>query len=194
MDALKKQNHTLSEYLAIEQNSQIKHEYHNGKVFAMAGGTYNHAVLCGNSYNELRNGLAKKGSQCKTFNSELKLAISNKNSYVYPDAMVICDSVAHDENDLNAVTNPVLVIEVLSKSTAEYDRNDKFHLYRQIPSLREYVLIEQDRAVVEVFFKPEGSDLWKISRYIGLDTSMLFESIALSIKMRELYFDVNLPV
>lgn len=183
---------SISEYIAQEKENNEKYEYHDGEIFAMAGGTYHHGLLCGNIYSELRRGIRKKGNNCKALSSEIKLNIKSRNSYVYPDAMVICNEVQKSAEDKHSVSNPTLIAEVLSKSTASYDRGDKFHLYRQIASLKEYVLIEQEKAVVEVYYKKEESDLWKITRYEGLDKTIFFESISIDIKMSDLYFDIEL--
>jgi len=161
-------------------------------VYELAGGSINHGLLCGNIYSEIRNGLNTKNNGCKTLNSELKLYISIKNSFVHPDAMVVCDKIKASESDKNSITNPTLIVEVLSNSTALYDRSDKFFLYRQIPSFKEYVLIEQDKYLVEVYYKPTSDDLWNISRFEGIDQIIHLQSINLKINMTDLYFDVNL--
>jgi len=137
---------SFDEYLKQEAESNQKYEYHDGKIFALAGGTVNHGKICGNIYSELRNQLKTKQSNCPPFNSDVKLFIKQSNSYVYPDTMVICedDNVGESKNNEHSVSNPKIIIEVLSKSTSGYDRGDKFYLYRQIPSFEEYVLIEQD--------------------------------------------------
>jgi len=185
---------TVEEYLKQEEESGIKYEYHEGEIYALAGGTINHGKLCGNVFGEIRTELKNKKSNCKPYTSEIKVHIEKTNSYVYPDSMVICGEMETSENELNSVTNPVLIVEVLSKSTAEYDRGDKFYLYRQLKSFKEYVLIEQDRYVVDVHYKNDNSDLWKITRYVGLEQMINLQSIGIEISMKELYFDVNLPI
>lgn len=179
---------TVEEYIKKETETKINHEYHDGKVYALAGGTLNHGLLCGNVYSEIRNQLTKKKSKCIPLTSEIRLFISERNSYVYPDSMVICGAIEKSEDEKNSVTNPILIVEVLSKSTAEYDRGDKFYFYRQLPSFKEYVLIEQDRHIVDVHYKREGSDLWQITRYEGLDKVIKLQSLAIEITMEELYF------
>lgn len=183
---------SLSDYIQIEKETSTKHEYHNGNLVALAGGSVHHGMLCGNSYSELRNVLKGK-TTCKAFTSEVKLYIESKNSFVYPDAMVICGEMERSTKEEQALTNPILIVEVLSKSTADYDRGDKFHLYRQIPSLQEYVLIEQDKAVVEIFYKHAHADLWQITRVEGLNQQLYLQSIDASIKMTDLYLDIELP-
>ncbi|NRB53214.1 MAG: Uma2 family endonuclease [Saprospiraceae bacterium] len=106
--------------------------------------------------------------------------------------MVICGAIERSIETKDAVTNPTLIVEVLSKSTIEYDKGDKFYFYRQVPSLQEYVLIEQNRYVVEVYFKKGKNDLWSISRYEGLDQFIKLQSVGIEISMKELYFDVDI--
>ena len=183
---------TVEEYLQQEVETGMKYEYQDGEIYAMAGGTLNHGLLCGNSYSEIRNKLREKGSSCKPFTSEVKIHVKKKNSYLYPDAMVICGNIELSKENGNSVANPILIVEVLSKSTANYDRGDKFYLYRQIPSLKEYVLIEQKKNVVDVHYKSPKSDLWRITRYEGLDQIIKLQSLGIEISMADLYFDINL--
>ncbi len=182
---------TVKEYLQHEVDTGQKHEYHDGLIYALAGGSLEHALLIGNIYSELRNGLKKKGSNCKPITNDAKLYIAKEDKYLYPDTMVICGEMERSKDVKDAVTNPILIVEVLSKSTTEYDRGDKFYFYRQIPTLQEYVLIEQNRRVVEVFYKKEKNDLWSISRYEGLNEIIKLQSIAIEISMQELYFDIE---
>jgi len=195
MKAHKLPRFSVEEYVQQEIDSNTKYEYHDGKIYALVGRTINHGLICGNVYSELRNELKTKGSNCLPFTSEVKLYIEKTNSYVYPDSMVICGEIESAKNEKNAVVNPELIIEVLSDSTAEYDRGDKFFLYGQIPGFREYVLIEQKRYVVDVHFKSNESDLWKITRYEGLDKIVKLQSIGVAIKMEDLYYrtEIDLP-
>jgi Uma2 family endonuclease len=192
MKAHKMPRLTIEEYILQEKESGQRYEYHDGKIFALAGGSVNHGLLCGNIYAELRSQLKAKGSNCKPTTSEIKLNIVKENSFVYPDAMVICGDLKKSNSDQNSVTNPILVVEVLSKSTSDYDRGDKFYIYRQIPSLQEYVLIEQARPQVEIFYKKPGTDLWRISRFEGLESKIQLQSVEIEISMSELYFDIEL--
>jgi len=180
-------NLSVKEYVQYEIESNTKFEYHDGKIYALAGGTVNHGKICGNAYNELRIQLKNNESDCFPFNSDVKLFIESTNSYVYPDSMVVCGEEEGENDAKNAVSNPVLIIEVLSKSTAAYDRGDKLYLYRGIPSFKEYVLIEQDKHVVDVHFKHKNSDLWSLTRYEGLDKVIYLQSLAIEISMKELY-------
>ncbi|MEL6638978.1 MAG: Uma2 family endonuclease [Bacteroidota bacterium] len=150
---------TPAEYLQRERASGDKYEFHDGRVYALAGGTVNHGLIGGN---------------------------------VYPDAMVICGGLEKSDEVVDALVNPLLIVEVLSKSTAEYDRGDKFYFYRQLPSFKEYILIEQDRYVVDVHYKRAQRDLWQITRYEGWEQRVKLQSLNLEISMEEWYFRVEL--
>lgn len=188
MDAEKLNKVTVREYLQLELDSQTRYEFHDGYIYALAGGSLNHGLICGNIFGEIRAGLKEKNSPCKATTSEVKLHIASENSFLYPDAMVICGDIAPSGADPNAVTNPILIVEVLSKTTSAYDRGDKFFLYRQIDTLQEYVLIEQHKAQVEIYQREAG--LWKITRVSGLGQSIALRSIGLEIRMEEIYRDV----
>lgn len=188
MKAQQLPNLSVEEYIQLERDSSARYEYHDGKIYALAGGTLNHGLICGNAYSSMRNALEKKGSACLPCTSEVKLHIGETNSFVYPDAMVICGEIEPAPEDQNAVVNPILIVEVLSESTAEYDRGDKFYLYRQIPGFREYVLIEQKKHVVDVHFKSDNSDLWRITRHEGLDKKIKLHSLGIEITMEALYY------
>ena len=182
-------NIALDEYIQIEQETGQKYEFHDGAIYALAGGTLNHGWICGNIFGELRSGLKSQGNKCRAMTSEIKLYIAAGNCYVYPDAMVVCGKIETNKKEVQSVTNPQIIIEVLSPGTEIYDRGDKFHLYRQVKSLKEYVLIDQAKPQVEIF-KKEG-DLWQISRTTGLAKSIYLSSIDLEISLAEIYNDIN---
>lgn len=188
-EAKPKEKISIAEYLEIGDQSEFKYEFHDGEVYAMAGGTLSHARISGNIFFELEAAFRNRKSLCKPFNTDAKVYIKAKNAFVYPDASVVCGKI-EETADGNGFCNPIVIIEVLSKSTAGYDRGEKFNLYRKLPSLREYVLIEQEKALVEVFSKQENADLWKISTYEGLDASVSLESVELEIPMTQIYLDV----
>lgn len=194
MKAVKISDLSVEEYLQIEAEGDIKYEYHNGQIFSLAGGTINHGLLCANIYTEIRNKLKANDANCKPLSSEIKLHVKSKryNSFLYPDTMVICGDLETSDTNQNAVKNPVLIVEVLSKSTADYDRGDKFHIYRQIPTLQEYVLIEQDKYIVDIHYKSTESDLWRITRIEGKDKMIKFQSLDIAIAMQDLFFDVEI--
>ena len=193
MEAYALTHYSFEEYVQLEAETGRKHEYHRGQVYAMSGGTIEHGTIGGNVFASLRAELRKQKKDGKARNSEIKVYIAAQDIYVYPDAMAICGKIQTSDKEANAVTNPTTIVEVLSKNTAHYDRGDKFYLYRQLPSLQEYVLIEQDKAVVEIFSKQPDSDLWRISRVEGLAASVAFSSLGVTLPMDAVYEDVEMP-
>ena len=187
MDAHRLTNLTIEEYLEIERETQTKYEYHDGSIYALAGGTLNHTTICGNIFYELKGKL--KNTSCRALSGEAKVYIKSQNKFVYPDSIAVCGEVKTSEKENNAITNPKVIVEVLSKSTASYDRGDIFHMYRQIESLEEYVLIEQEKPLVEIY-KRKG-DLWKITRVEGLESEIHLTSLDVRIKLQDIYDDVN---
>jgi Uma2 family endonuclease len=139
---------SYADYLAAEVRSETKHEYLDGEVHAMAGGTPEHAALAMALGASLVRAL--EGRPCRVFSSDLRLRIRETKLSTYPDLTVVCGTLEVDEEDPNAALNPVVVVEVLSETTAAYDRGAKAAHYRRIPSLREYVLVAQDEQRIEV--------------------------------------------
>lgn len=189
MDAQKLDNLSIDEYLKIERESNTKYEYHNGAIYAMAGGTLNHGLICGNIFGEVRNALREEESNCRVMNSEIKVHIQTKNCFVYPDAMIVCGEIEKSKTEPNSIINPKVVVEVLSKSTANYDRGDKFYLYRELESLEEYILIEQDKSQIDIY-KREGN-LWKITRISGIEQNLEISTLQISVELQEIYRDVE---
>ncbi|MBF0437832.1 MAG: Uma2 family endonuclease [Magnetococcales bacterium] len=172
---------TEEDYLQGELESEVRHEYVDGYVYAMTGGTDNHATISGNIFSEIRNFL--KGKKCKAFNAEMKVRTS-KTSFRYPDMMVVCDETS--KNNLYKEC-PVIVVEVISGSSRRIDTITKKREYLNIPTLKEYVLIEQNIAVVEVFRKDND---WNSDRYI-LGDEVCFTSIGLTLSVEEIYDRVD---
>lgn len=138
---------TEEQYLAIEENALFKSEFHNGQMFAMAGASPNHALFTNNMGAELRNRLP---SCCHAYSSDLKIKILTHGLYTYADCTVVCGEL---QLDREAVLSPILIVEALSPSTQGYDQGEKFAMYRTIPSLREYIMVHQDRRYVEHYAK-----------------------------------------
>ena len=175
---------SADEYLVMEEAAVYKSEFRNGEVLAMSGGTPNHSEIIANTLTQLKN--AMKGSLCRVFDSNLKVKIETSNTYVYPDATVICGKPKLDEKSNHVITNPMLIVEVLSESTGAHDRGEKFHLYQQIPTFREYMLIEQKTPQVDIFSKnAEGK--WMIESYFGLDAVVELRSLNVKIPMAGIY-------
>lgn len=179
---------SFEEYLSIEASSNTKHEFHNGMIFAMAGGTVEHGLISGNFLVELTTALRAKKSNCRPINGDVKLHIKSSNKYLYPDTMVICGEIEELKNASNSISNPTVIVEVLSKSTEGYDRGDKFFFYKQIPSLQSYILVDQYQPLIDLYTRK--SDLWKINRIEGLDQKIEIPSLGIQLNMRDLYLDV----
>jgi Uma2 family endonuclease len=173
------------EYLAWEEEQLEKHEYVDGEVFAMAGAGEGHVTVTGNVYMALRQHL--KGSPCRTFMSDMKVQADTASSYFYPDVVVTCSP--RDVQDPLIKREPTLIVEVLSPSTAAYDRGGKFSAYRQLASLQEYVLIDIDTRATDVYRK--GVDgLWVLHPF-ARDAPVALASVSLTIAAAVLFDEVS---
>ena len=150
---------TYEEYLVFEEKSQVKHEFLNGEVFAMAGGTIEHAALAMAIGRSLGNSL--EGKPCRVLGSDAKIRVLATGLSTYPDVSVVCGKLETAPDDRHAVTNPTLIVEVLSDSTEAYDRGEKAAHYRRIPSLRELVFVSQRSPLIEVHRKNERGN-WEL--------------------------------
>jgi Uma2 family endonuclease len=186
MQTLKKQ-HTLAEYRSLEETAKERHEYHDGTIIAMTGGTLEHSAISGNIYTLLKYALRK--SLLKPFNSNLRVWISRYQRGVYPDVMVIEGEPRFNDGRRDEVTNPKLVVEVLSRSTEAYDRGDKFMYYRSIPEFSEYVLINQYQPWVDHYFKTNSGD-WSMRSYEGIEATMKLATVSVQISLAEIYEDI----
>ncbi len=175
---------SVDEYLDHEERSDTKNFYYDGVITAMAGGSPGHSFLAANLIRHLGNAL--QGKRCRVAGSDLLFQAGAKKMYVYPDVMVICGPVETMEGRPNVVTNPVFVAEVLSPSTEADDRGAKSHEYRLSPTLRQYALISQDKAMVEIHTQAENGQWW-ISEVIGLEADCSFSSLECSVPMAALY-------
>ncbi len=175
---------TPDEYFAWEEQQLFRHEYLNGEVYAMSGGSINHSDIAGNFLALLKTHMRGRG--CKVLNSDARVNILNTTDYVYPDLSVTCDE--RDKTTKQFITYPCLVIEVLSPSTEAYDRGNKFRMYRQNPSLQEYVLVDSEAIAIEIFRRShEGS--WQILNYQAGD-SVELSSVGLTFPTEEIYEDI----
>lgn len=181
--------YTPEEYLALERNAEFKSEYLDGRIVAMTGATAVHNTITGNVHGELRTRL--RGTHCRQFMGDMRVQIGGGRRYTYPDVAVVCGKPRFMDGALDTLTNPALIVEVLSPSTEAYDRGEKFLHYRAIESLQEYVLIAQDRVLVERFVR--GGDFWTLSTLTDLDVSLELVSVDCSIPLREIYYNVDAP-
>lgn len=182
--AFKKAYYTKEEYLELEEQSEYKSEFYNGEIFAMSGGSRNHSVICVNLNRKLAEWLDDKN--CILFDSQMKLDIPKVNSFVYPDVMVVCGDIEFCENRTDIIRNPILIIEVLSLSTESFDRSGKFQYYQSISSVKEYILISQKEAMIEVYYKQDERN-WLYSVAKGLDEKILLRTIQCELALRDIY-------
>jgi Uma2 family endonuclease len=150
---------SYAEYLAAEAVSDVRHEFLNGEVWAMAGGTPEHAALAASMIGELR--AALRGKPCRTYSADLRIRVPETGLSTYPDVAVVCGELVTAADDEYAAVNPVVLVEVLSEATEGYDRGAKAAHYRRIPSLREYILVSQAEPRIEVHRRSE-SGRWEI--------------------------------
>ena len=179
---------TAAEFLAWDATQTVKHEFVGGEVFAMAGGEDRNYTVAGNLYIALRQHL--RGSPCRVYGSDVKLQVESAGSYFYPDLMVTCS--AADAADRLIKREPVLVVEVLSPSTAAYDRGDKFADYRMLPSLREYLLIDVASQRCDLFRKRPEDGLW-VLHPSGADEVVQLASVDLTVTPEALWADLEPP-
>lgn len=179
---------TVEEYLAFEEQSEEKHEYYGGEVFAMAGAGFNHNVIAGNCIADIH--LHLRGKNCIVTPGDLKIQIESMNLFTYPDISVICGTPQFFQNRKDSVTNPAVLIEVISPSTADYDHGKKFAFYRMIPSLKEYVLISATEILVEIY-KKQSTFKWEFTEYRTLEESITIDAIGLTLQVADLYRNVD---
>lgn len=180
---------TVKEYVALEQETNQRYEYHDGRVFAMAGGTLVHGRLCSRSNFLLQRDLEEKG--CEVLNSEVKIYLEESEAYVYPDGSAVCSALEASKDQVGAITNPTIIVEVFSESSEKYDRGEKFHKYRRLSSFQNYILIAQDKRYVEVWYRPPGADLWRIDIYEGESATAKIQSVDIELSLKELYAPVK---
>jgi Uma2 family endonuclease len=191
MEALRQEKLSILEYVELERESGKRYDFHDGMVYAHAGGSINHSMISFNVSFNLELEIRKKEKKCRTFGSDTKVGIETRNSYLYPDILVICGKIDKSKTEAEAVVNPSLVVEVLSKGTSDYDRSEKFDKYRSLDSLKEYVLVSQEKPIVEIFERV--NDLWRIVKIEGLEEKVYFNSVGVEIEMAEIYKDVVFP-
>ena len=179
---------TEEEYLAQEETAEDKSEYLDGEIIPMTGGFTNHNRLAGNVYIALN--LALPEQEYDVFIGDVRLWVPKVRLYTYPDVMVILGKPEYHNNRTDMITNPQVIVEVLSKSTKNYDRGDKFKLYKTIPSFREYILIDQTQINVEQYSKTENKR-WLYSEYDEEDTALVFNSFQLEVPLSAIYKKVN---
>ncbi|BAY19396.1 hypothetical protein NIES21_52580 [Anabaenopsis circularis NIES-21] len=188
MQVTQQQYYTPEEYLQLEEAAEYKSEYIDGQIIPMAGGTINHNQIALNLSTELN--YAFKKQSYRIYMSDVRLWISQKRIYTYPDVMIVAGEPEFFNNRKDIITNPQIIVEVLSKSTRNYDYEDKFAAYRTIPMFQEYLLIDQYRVHIEQFSKI-GKKQWNLREYDEEDNAIAFASVPFEISLQDLYNKVN---
>ena len=179
---------TVEEYFAMDESSEVPLEYHDGEIFPVVEATEQHAIIQVNAGTCV--GTRLKGSRCVAA-AQLRVRTTPRN-YVIPDLAVVCGGFIRAAESKNVFTNPKVIVEIQSPTTADYDRGGKFDLYCELPTFTEYVLIAQDKPKIDVFFK--ASDVkWILSKYEGMESLVKIESLGIEIPAAEFYAGIEFP-
>jgi Uma2 family endonuclease len=179
---------TEEEYLEFEKNSPEKHEYFQGEVFAMAGAGTDHNIIFSNVFIGL--GSLLKGKPCKPFGSDMRVYIPENTLYTYPDISIFCNAINHSSKDEDTLISPSVIIEILSPSTKNYDMGGKFMLYRDIPTLKEYLMIDSASFRVQVFAVNQQNH-WELTECKAIQDSLFIPSLEIKLPLKEVYEGVE---
>lgn len=180
---------TPDEYLALEREAQTRSEYYAGEIFAMAGASQRHNLIAGNVFARLHTQLRQR--QCTVYPSDMRLKVSATGLYTYPDVTVVCGPARFDDQHRDTLLNPTLIVEVLSRATAGYDRGETFEQYRKLESFAEYLLISQERCYIEHFLRQAGNQ-WLLSESERLLDVIELTSIGCSLTLADVYEKVEI--
>ena len=191
MSAVAKKRLSTDEYLAIENAAAFKSEFYAGEMFAMAGASPTHNFIKHNLEREIGNRL--QSGRCRTASSDQRIRIERTGLFTYPDIVVVCGKPEISMRDPLAILNPSVLIEILSPSTEKYDRGTKLKQYRQIPGLKEYILVAQDEAHAERYFV-QADGTWSLMDVVGLSANLELAALGISVPLAEIYRDIEFPV
>jgi Uma2 family endonuclease len=172
------------EYLALEENAEVRNEFINGEIVPMAGGTTQHNLIAGNIYLAIR--IATKGKNIQTYIENVKLKIPDFNIFTYPDVMIITGEPIYEENSKTTILNPAVIFEVLSPGTKDYDQGRKFEFYRSVTSLKDYILIDQERCSVMVYQKTDAHE-WKLRFLDNINANFALDSVGIELNLADIY-------
>jgi Uma2 family endonuclease len=181
--------YTPEDYLVFDRASENKNEFLDGVIYAMGGATARHVQIVGNVARELGNQLRDK--PCVVYSADLRVQVSQGGLYAYPDVVIVCGDPTFIDSNLDTLTNPLLIVEVLSDSTKNYDRGEKFERYRSIKSFREYLLIAQDKVHVEQYIRQDDGS-WVLRETNNLSDIIELDSIACRIPVAEIYLKISI--
>jgi Uma2 family endonuclease len=178
------------EYLRLERESEVRHEYLAGEIFAMVGASRAHNLIAGNTYARLHAQLRKR--PCEIYNNDMRVRVPVAKLYTYPDIIVTCGDSQFADEEFDTLLNPTTIIEVLSPSTESYDRGKKFQYYRTIRSLKEYLLVTQDAYHIDQFVR-QGEINWLLTEHDGPTATVHLASIDCTLALANLYEKVDIP-
>lgn len=184
MSAVPKTLLSPEDYLVFERESEFRHEYYRGEIFQMSGASREHNIIVFNLANQI--GSQLRGKNCEGYANDMRVHTSITGLYTYPDLVIVCGEPEFLDSEFDTLLNPIVLIEVLSPSTADYDRGKKFWHYQSIESLREYLLIAQDEMKIEHLIK-QADGRWSVSEYASSDEKFELPSIEITLETSEIY-------
>ncbi len=180
---------TPEEYLEMERKSQYKHEYYDGQVIAMSGARMAHNRILSNLITQI--GPYLEGKDCSILPSDMRVSTPNHNSYMYPDATIVCEEPQLEDEQFDTLLNPVVIFEILSLSTKNFDKGEKFSYYRHIPSFREYIMIDSTKKFIEAARK-QADGSWQFEEITKPDASLIIRSIRYMLPLEKIYYRTGL--
>ncbi|HEX9987422.1 MAG TPA: Uma2 family endonuclease [Chloroflexia bacterium] len=192
MPSLPQTLYSPEEYLALERKAEYKSEYFNGQILAMSGASREHNLISGNIFGEIHSQL--RGKPCEVYIGDMRVKVNPAGMYTYPNVVAVCEEGRFEDEQVDTLTNPTVVVEVLSPSTEAYDRGVKFAHYRKLASLQEYVLVAQDKVSIEHFARHSGPvGQWVLTEMDDLDGTLHLASIGCDLALRDIYDRVEFP-
>lgn len=189
MTAVPVSRYTPEEYLALERVSEVRHEFYRGERFVMAGASEAHNLIADNVTFGLREQLRDKG--CRAYSSDMRVRVQPNGLYTYPDVAVACPPIEFADETRDTLLNPQVIVEVLSKSTEKFDRSKKFVLYRELTSLKQYVLVSQSEARVDSYVRQADGVAWLMVPSTGLEATLDFPTVGCKLSLADVYRDVD---
>ncbi len=178
---------TLEQYVEYERHAGLRHEYIDGHIYAMTGGTIRHGIISGNIFATLFNGLRR--GPCRPYNTDVGISAQTRRKYFYPDVSVVCGEIEVDPALPERITNPMVLFEVLSSGTEDYDKTTKFAYYKLIPSVQDYLTVEQDRPALTHYTRQD--QVWSSTEYSTMSDQIALPSIGFTLLMTDVYLDIT---
>jgi len=188
--AYDKRKYSIEEYLEMEKEAGQKHEYYQGEIFAMSGAKVQHDIIVVNLISALKQKL--KDSPCRPHSSDLRIHIPKNTLFTYPDISIVCGEINTLNNDKWNVLNPAVIVEVLSRSTKNYDRGEKFKLYRDIPTIKEYILVDSENIGIEIY-RVNEREHWELEELKKMEDILLIKTVQQSVPLTEIYEGTEFP-